>query len=391
MKEYNLKIKERESYDVIVTGGGIAGVAAAVAASRGGAKTLLIEKSVNLGGLATNGLISWYEPLCDGQGNQMVKGIAEELIKLCSQYSFDNIPKCWGGSGHNASRNERYSTFFSPTVFSAALDEFVVNNGVNLRFDTLTTYPIMNGNVCEGVITESVSGAEFFGAKVVIDATGDASVIHRAGIPTVEGKNYMTYVAHYCDVTGAERLCSDADFSAFRKWMGIGSNMFGNGHPEGMKRISGTNTDDITEYMLTGKACLLKKIKSMDKDSFDIMTLPFMPQLRTIRRLQGAADFNGVDGETYDDAIGNCGDFRPDGAGKHYQIPFGALYNKDFPNILAAGRVISAPQGDGWEVARVIPNCALTGEAAGKAAALCALWGYSLESIRSEHMDKIFV
>ena len=167
--------------------------------------------------------------------------------------------------------------------------------------------------------------------------------------------------------------------------------MFGNGHPKEMKRISGTNADEITEYILTGKACLLKKIKNMDKDSFDIMTLPFMPQLRTIRRLQGATDFNAVGGETYDDAIGNCGDFRPGGEGKHYQIPFGALYNRDFPNILAAGRIISAPQGDGWEVARVIPNCALTGEAAGKAAALHSLSGYSFENIRSECMDKIFV
>ena len=71
-------------YDVIVVGGGIAGIAAAVSASREGANTLLIEKSINLGGLATGGLISWYEPLCDGEGNQMIYGIAEELIKLLS-------------------------------------------------------------------------------------------------------------------------------------------------------------------------------------------------------------------------------------------------------------------------------------------------------------------
>lgn len=390
-REYTLDIKERESYDVVVVGGGIAGVSAAVSAARGGAQTLLIEKSVNLGGLATNGLISWYEPLCDGQGVQMVKGIAEELITLCAKYSFDNIPESWGGSGHNTPRNERYSTYFSPTVFSAALDEFVTSNGVTLRFDTFATYPVMKGKLCEGVITESCSGAEYFGAKTVIDATGDATIAHRAGIPTVEGQNYMTYVAHGCSLSGAERLCSDADFSAFRKWLWLGSDMFGNGHPEGMKRIAGTNADDITEYMLMSKACLLEKIKSMDKNSFDIMTMPFMPQLRTIRRICGETDFNAIDGETYDDAIGNCGDFRPSGAGKHYQIPFGALYHAEFPNVLAAGRIISAPQGDGWEIARVIPNCALTGEAAGKAAARSSLFGDSFDGIRREHMNKIFV
>ena len=93
MKKINCEIIERESYYVIVIGGGIVGVAAAVSAARSGADTLLIEKSVNLGGLATNGLISWYEPLCDGEGTQVIKGIAEELILLCAKYSFDSIHK----------------------------------------------------------------------------------------------------------------------------------------------------------------------------------------------------------------------------------------------------------------------------------------------------------
>lgn len=365
----------RENYDVIVVGGGIAGVAAAVAAARSGADTLLIEKSVNLGGLATNGLISWYEPLCDGRGKQMIHGLAEELIRLAVQYGFDTLPEKWGGCGHNKPRNERYSTFFSPGVFSAALDEFVLENGVTLRLDTLTTYPVMDRNRCEGVVTESVNGREFFGAKAVIDATGDASVMDRAGVPTVLGKNYMTYIAHYCDVDMAKRLCEDSDFSVFRKWLNTGSDMFGNGHPKGMEMVSGGTAEEITQYMVEGKRSLLKKISGMDKNGFDIMSLPFMPQLRTIRRIVGKTDFNGVDGECFEDSIGECGDFRPNGVGKHYQIPLGALYNEDFPNLLAAGRIISAPQGDGWEVARVIPVCAQTGEAAGKAAARYAREG----------------
>ena len=76
------EIQVKENYDLIVVGGGIAGISASVSASRNGLNVLLIEKQINLGGLATTGLISWYEPLCDGQGNQVVFGIAEELIKL---------------------------------------------------------------------------------------------------------------------------------------------------------------------------------------------------------------------------------------------------------------------------------------------------------------------
>ena len=113
-------IENKKAYDVIVVGGGISGVSAAVSAARNGASTLLIEKQINLGGLATMGLISWYEPLCDG--NQVIYGIAEELIKLSVKYGFENLPKKWGGEGKNPNRYDRYATFYSPTIFSLALD-----------------------------------------------------------------------------------------------------------------------------------------------------------------------------------------------------------------------------------------------------------------------------
>ena len=125
--------KRMPEYDVIVVGGGVAGVAAAVAASRNGAKTLLMEKTVILGGLATIGLINWYEPLCDGEGNQMVTGIAEELIKLSVKYGFESLPEKWGGEGKYPPRGERYATFFSPNIFALALIEYLEQNGVSLR------------------------------------------------------------------------------------------------------------------------------------------------------------------------------------------------------------------------------------------------------------------
>lgn len=370
---FNLSVIKRDKYDVIVVGGGIAGIAASVSASRNGARTLLIEKQVNLGGLATGGLISWYEPLCDGIGNQMIYGIAEELIKLSVKYGFDNLPEKWGGSGKNSPKNQRYSTYFSPTVFSASLDEFVLESGVNIRFDSRATYPVMEKNICKGIIVESINGSEYFEAKAVIDATGDASIMHRAGVPTVEGENFMTYIVHMYEKEDIEKLNETGDTCKFRKWINKGSDMLGNGHPDGMRLLKGVTCEDITDYVISGKKRILEYIQKLDKNNYDIMSIPTMPQFRTIRRIIGKCDFNAVDGETFEDSIGTCGDFRPKNIGRHYQIPRGALYNENYPNLFAAGRIISAPEGDGWEVARVIPTCALTGEAAGKSAALSVI------------------
>ena len=378
-------------FDVVVVGGGIAGVSAAVAAARAGASVLLTEKEINLGGLATVGLISWYEPLCDGQGKQMIRGLSEELIRLCARYGFDNLPREWGGDERNKIRYHRFATYYSPTVFAAALDRFVTESGVKLRFDTLATHPLMDGGVCTGVAVESANGCEVFGASMVIDATGSATLMHRAGVPTVEGHNYMTYIAHMFTKEDADAYAESGDVCKFRRWVNVGSDMLGNGHPEGMTRIAGTDADEITEFVLTGKKRLLDRLSQSDKNSFDVMTLPSMPQLRTIRRIVGNRDFCAVDGETFPDSIGDCGDFRPSGIGKHYQIPFGALWNADFPNLLAAGRIISAPEGDGWEVSRVIPVCALTGEAAGKAAALCAKQGKTLRELDEKDIASIAI
>lgn len=181
----------------------------------------------------------------------------------------------------------------------------------------------------------------------------------------------MTYMVHYFDMEGVKKLSENNDINAFRVWYNMGSNMNGSGHPDGMDMIVADNSEVLTEYMIWGKARLIERLQSKDKNSYDVMSIPAMPQLRTIRRIVGKTDFEAIDKKTYCDSIGTCGDFRPTCIGKHYQIPFGALYNEKFPNLLAAGRIISAPQGDAWEVSRVIPVCALTGEAAGKSAAKC--------------------
>lgn len=376
----NIETVTKKSHDVVVVGGGIGGVCAAVAAARQGASVLLIEKSINLGGLATRGLISWYEPLCDGEGHQMIGGMGEELIKLAVSSGLDDLPAAWGGEETYAKPTRtRYSTHFSPTFFSLALDRWVLDAGVELVLDSHATYPVMEETVCRGLIVEDAGGRSFYPARMIIDATGDATVAHRAGVPCVLGENFLSYWVHDFTYGTAQKYALDRDIAKFRRWNCIGSAANGTGHPAGMKTFHGDSAEEITEFILTGKEMMMKKYEGMARLDREIMTLPEMPQLRTIRHIVGKVTFEGTeDGVTCDESIGATGDFRV--AGTHYTIPYGTLYHPDYPNILTAGRIISA-HGEGWEITRVIPVCALTGEAAGVAAALSLAYGNNADRV----------
>lgn len=358
----------KKMHDVVVVGGGIGGVSAAVAAARSGASVLLIEKSINLGGLATRGLISWYEPLCDGEGRQMVGGIGEELIRLSVSVGLEDLPARWGGKVERDDPRRRYATHFSPTFFSLALDRWVLSAGVELVLDSHATYPVMEEKRCKGILVEDAGGRSFYPARMVIDATGDATVAHRAGIPCVTGENFLSYWVHGFTHESAKEYACDGDLARFRRWNCAGSAANGTGHPAGMRTFRGDSAEEITEFVRLGKEMMWEKYADTEPTAREIMTIPEMPQLRTVRHIVGKATFLGTeDGVDHPDSVGAIGDFRR--AGTHYTVPYSTLYHPDFPNLLTAGRIISA-EGEGWEITRVIPGCALTGEAAGVAAAL---------------------
>lgn len=368
----NLQTTVERGSDVIVVGGGIAGVAAAVAAARSGADVLLLEKSALLGGLATNGLISWYEPLCDGFGEQLMTGLAEELLRLSIRYGDDSLPQIWQEPGKPVDRSlvnpekqhpvgGRYATYFSPTIFQLALDELLQKEGVRIRLDILAVRPVMEGKHCAGVCCESKSGRQFFPAKAIVDASGDADVLHRAGAPCAEGVNYFTCLAHVTDTSEKEKALG------MRRWLGVGSDLFGNGQRPTEASTPCLTNEQVTRFLLDGRAELLQKVKTKDRRHFDIMSLPTMPQARKTRRLMGAYTLTEADDhKRCESSIGLAGDFTY--PGRWYEIPWGCLYTEAVENVLAAGRMVSA-DGWGWDVTRVIPVCALTGQAAGIAAA----------------------
>ena len=117
------------SYDVAVVGGGVAGIAAAIQSARSGKKTVLIEKTILLGGLATSGLVYIYLPLCDGNGHQATHGICEELLRNSIQYGPGEIPENWRQE-KNAPERKRLMCRFSPASFMLSLEELLRNSQI---------------------------------------------------------------------------------------------------------------------------------------------------------------------------------------------------------------------------------------------------------------------
>ncbi|NLZ51778.1 MAG: FAD-dependent oxidoreductase [Thermoanaerobacteraceae bacterium] len=356
-------------YDVIVCGGGISGLAAAVSASRMGASVLLIEKNIILGGLATVGLISWYEPICDGQGNQIMYGMAEEMLSLSIEYGFNSLPEEWKQKSTEKTQ-KRYATYFSPYLFAMALDGWFLESGAKLLLDTVVVSVVMEENFCKGVIVENKTGRGFYSGKVIIDATGDADVLYRAGVPCVCGKNYLTYIAYQTDLGKCAAATSSKNIRKSRVWASVGADLWGNGHPADFPELTGVTAEEITDFVITGRKMLFDKTKAEPGSERDITTLPAMAQFRTSRRISGAYELVKEDrGIYFTDSIGVACDFTK--AGHLYELPYRILYHEKYDNLLTAGRSVSA-SGWAWHITRVIPVAAATGQAAGIAAALSA-------------------
>lgn len=359
-----------KDYDIIVAGGGVAGVAAAVSAKRMGKSVLVIEKTIGLGGLATSGLINIFVPMCNGRGIQIIKGMAEEMLRVAIKYGYDSIPEPWKNGEPGNGEKRRYETRFSAPIFTLALTEFVINEGIDILFDTVITDPVMENNICKGVIVENKTGCEFYGAKMVVDTTGDADVLFRAGVPTVNGKNYHTYLTMGANLDSCRAAYESGNINKLYgyKYKGGCASLYGTNQPEGKPPRVGATVKDITEYVIENHLECLNNIKDQDRMTRTIVALPNMPQFREIRHIDGDYTLKAEDAyKHFDDSIAAICDF--DRRDYLYEVPYRTMIKTGFPNLITAGRTAAA-DGYAWDVLRVIPPAILTGQAAGAASAM---------------------
>ena len=364
-------------YDIAVIGGGVAGVAAAVQAARCGMKTVLVERTALVGGLATSGLVNVFLPLCDGNGHQVSFGLCEEMLRRSIVYGPGEIPPGWKNE-RNGTERKRFIAVFSPASFVLALDEMLDEAGVDVWLDSLVCDVRIENEMAARLEIENESGRIELSAKRFIDASGSAVLARRLGQNVVTDDNYFSSWT--------------LEFKSGAPYMNYGP-IYGNGVPTGIfsdddLRSAGTSLAElreakrhgitgkqVSEYLRVTRRCLRSYYAyaydsgKSDRNSLYPLKLPIMPQYRKICAIQAAETMrDGQANRHVPDSVGLVADWRR--AGSVWEVPFRSLYSASGPgNLLFAGRCMGAV-GDAWEVMRVIPAAAVTGQAAGMAAAL---------------------
>lgn len=342
-------------YDIVVAGGGIAGVAAALAAAREGRRVLLIERMFGLGGLATLGLVTIYLPLDDGMGTQVSFGIAEELLKLSILHGAEaEYPDTWL-EGKKEHGQQRYRVRYNANVFAVLAEELLTKEGVEILYGTTLCSVLRTGNRVDALVVENKDGRSAIPAKAFVDATGDADIYHMADAPTALYGAGNNLGAWFYETQG-----SDLKLHI----MNMSDESPDNG------RISGLDAKEITDTQLRSHSFSLRTfLKSGGvSDGHSLSMLTAIPQLRMTRRLAGAYTLDeSEDHAAFPDSVGMICDWRK--RGPVFEIPLRTLYTPELVNVAAAGRCISVTDPM-WDISRVIPPCAVTGQAAGLALAL---------------------
>lgn len=355
-------------YDVIVCGGGVAGISAALAAVRQRKKVLLIEKEYMLGGLATAGLVTVYLPLCDGVGNQVSYGIAEELLRLSIKYGAErDYPENWlDGIGTRTEKDKRFEVQYNAQLFSILAERLLLDEGVEVLYGSYAVGVEISNEKIVKIIIENKSGRSEYCTISVVDATGDCDIAYFAGVPThtFEQGNVLAAWYYYTDRSGYKLKQLGCPDIPKEEKDGKETKLLV------QRRFSGLDGKELSEMTcLSHQAILSDWLKKREYDETTVIsTLPTIPQIRMTRKIVGEYMLLHTQEHTYfESSIGMVSNWKK--RGPVYEVPFETLYNKKVKNLIVAGRCTSVNETL-WDVMRVIPCCAVTGQAAGTAAAM---------------------
>ena len=356
-------------YDVAVCGGGFGGISAALAAARVGSRVVLFEKQYMLGGLGTAGIVTIYLPLCDGYGRQVSFGIAEELLRLSILHGAeDKYPENWlENKGTRTEKDKRFEVQYNPQLFAIMAEKLLKDEGVDILYGTYAVGVKTNDNKISHVITENKSGRVAYKVKSVVDATGDCDIAHFSGVPTVNFNQGNVLAAWYYSIGNDGYKLNTIGMADIPDEEKTENNTV---KTLTKRRFSGLDGKELSEQMYLSHqstyADFLKKRKN--DNAFLPVTIATTPQVRMTRRIVGEYELSHTQMHKYfEDSIGMVSDWKK--RGPVYEVPLRTLYNSKVKNLICAGRCTSVSETM-WDIMRVIPCCAITGQAAGAAAAM---------------------
>lgn len=406
------------SYDVVVCGGGPAGLIAAIAASRGGARTALVERYGFLGGMATMGYVAPISEFAFA-GERVIGGIPWEFIGRLEEMggAFVEWPKG--------------NVDFDIELYKLCAQRMVLEAGVDLYMHSSLVGCELEGCKLVNVIIENKNGLESLGAKRFIDATGDADLCNLAGVPMQPREDGEVQPSSFCFVLSGV----DTDSELLQRYMhhsgrngaseckpirekllklkeegtelpDFGGPWFNNVMHSGSVAVNITRAaaDSTDNRDFTAAECrlrediftfteALRKIAPEFKDCYVASTAP-QAGIRESRRILGIHTVTAeeyVSGIVYPDSISRGAHPIDVHSGKGTgqvlirlqqaaYVPYRALITKDFPNLLVAGRCISADR-KALASLRVQASCMGLGQAAGTAAAQSLKEGKAVQDI----------
>ena len=407
--------------DVLVCGGGTAGISAAYCAARHGAKVILLERWPSLGGMATNALVNLWHT--SDRTKQVIFGFVEEAIRR---------------GGAFVRRHPGFPTAYETHDFDCAGMRFVFHKmlaeaGVRMFCGLMAVESILDGDRIRGVLVDTKSGRRAVLGRIVIDATGDGDVAANAGLPFDYGRpsdgrvQGMTMMFEMRGVAPAGRdpKLREAAMSALRKMREMRD---GGGFPQFNDRhlqhylTSGANglynlcpatgnplmEEELTRLSAEARGHIYEYVDFWRKElphyaSAEVVQMGCAIGVRESRRIRGLKTLDAeavISAAKRPDAIGHGfwmidihdpvgtghtthsdqtpGMWLPPGAS--YHIPLGICLNGQIPNLAVVGRCASATH-EGCASVRLQSHCMVMGQGVGTCAAMALAAGQEMAQV----------